>query len=330
MKTAFIIVLLGLGISFFSRRAIFEKKFGIISLSGLELYLLGIFFSFLINKENVMQGLYAFIYVILAFVGFDFGMQFEKNIVSKLTFRQYLVAFLVSLIYFPVVFLLNLLHMPFPYTIAAVSMIPSSYILYSVSKKLPGLVLPFEISTVFILLFYVITKFGIVGSVLPLTTVLLAIIFIWLIKIIEKKDTYVLTIGFLLLISAFSEGVKTSAVFSAMVFGISVALLSDFSHIRVKEFVSSLEKPFFLSLVFFSGILFSIHLFISAFVLAVGAKTSVLVPFYKKRVLVVIPIGALSVAVAMESKNSMLVTSTTVFYFALIFVSGVLKQLWDI
>ncbi len=42
MKTAFIIVLLGLGISFFSRRAIFEKKFSIISLSGFELYLLGI------------------------------------------------------------------------------------------------------------------------------------------------------------------------------------------------------------------------------------------------------------------------------------------------
>jgi len=330
MKTAFIIVLLGIGISFFSQRAVFEKKFGLISLSGLELYLLGILFSFLIGKEHIIQGLYAFIYVILAFIGFDFGMQFEKNIVSKLTFRQYFIAFLISLIYFPIVFLLDLFHMPFPYTIAAVSMIPSSYILYSVSEKLSGLALPFEVSTVFVLLFYTVVKFGITGSILPLATVLLAAIFVWLIKIISEKDVYILTIGFLLLISAFSEGTKTSAIFSAMIFGISVALLGDFSHIHVKKFVSSLERPFFLSLLFFSGIFFSLNLFVLAFILAVGAKGSILLPFYRRHTLFVMPFGALSIAVAMEGKNIALVTSVAVFYFVLIFVEEILRRLWDI
>lgn len=330
MKTAFIIVLFVIGLSFFSKRTIFEKKFGAMPLSGIELYLLGVILSFIINKNSVIQGLYAFIYVILAFIGFDFGMQFEKNIVSKMSFRHYFIAFLISLIYFPIVVLLKLLRVPFPYTIAAVSMIPSSYVLYLFSKELSDLALSFEVSTIFILWFYVISKFGIVGNVLPLATILLAVLFVWLIKIISGKETYVLTIGFLLLISAFSEGIKTSAIFSAMTFGISVALLDDFYHIRIKKFVSSLEKSFFLSLMLFSGIFFSLRFFVFAFILSIGTKVSILMPFYRRRTLFVAPFGALSVAVAMESKNSTLITSTAIFYFILMFVEEVLRRLWDI
>ncbi len=54
MKTAFIIVLFVIGLSFFSKRTIFEKKFGAMSLSGLELYLLGMFF-YLFLIESVFS-----------------------------------------------------------------------------------------------------------------------------------------------------------------------------------------------------------------------------------------------------------------------------------
>ncbi len=328
MKEIFSLFLLIVAVAFFSQKLVFQKRIGFVSLSGLEIYIIGILFSFFISKK-LLYSLASVLFMVLAFIGFSFGAQFKRGVVKKIKFKEILYGFLISLQYFAMFLVLK--HF-YSFRIAAIASavfsIPAPLLLSNLKNE--KLVISGELSIVFVLVYYSCTFYGYFSVVLAILFGLLGVLFVIFEKILKKPEIFILLFGFLLLISGSAQVFNFSAVLSLTVFGFVAAF---FSPAYAKEIKQSLDQPLFLSLLFFAGIFFSPSFFVFIpLILVLFLKPFLLIPFLKKKASIFIPFGALSIAVAVESMSFGIITFVTILYFILLgsfeFFREKLK--WDI
>ncbi len=323
MKEIFSLTLLIVATAFFSRKFIFQKRVGLVSLSGIEVYITGILFSFIIGK-TFLNSLAPIAFVTLAFIGFSFGAQFRREIIKETRLNEVLFGFLLSLQYVAMFFILKRFYAHSTAAVlAAVFSIPAPLILHLVRNRL--MTISGELSVVFMLIYYSILQFNTLSPVYAIITGLLGFIFVLFERILEKSELYVLLIGFLLFISGISQVFHFSTVFSAAIFGFITAFYSNAKY--TDEIKQNLDQPLFLTLLFFAGIFFS-PLFFILFpsLLVILIKPFILFPLFRNKGAIFIPFGALSIAVAMESMSFNIITFAVISYFFLLALSELIRE----
>ncbi len=329
MKELFSFALLAIAVSFFSQRFVFRKRIGLVSLAGIEIYVLGVLFSFVMKKEMLIS-ITTIIFVILGFIGFLFGIQFNKQTVEDLTLDSFIYGFVISLQFFVFVFVIHF-FLPFDTTVllSTIFSVPASYLVFKIKNE--RFILSIELSTVIVGFYYCIMYFGFSGFLYALLFGLLAFLFVQLEKFFTDAELFVLLSSFLLVISGVSQLLHFSAVFSSMIFGMVIGLFSKFDYVNAVR--NNFEQPMFLILLFLAGLHFAASfLTLLAFAMLLPVKLIITFSILKRKATLLVPIGALSIAIAMESMSSKMATFTTILYFILITLFELFREKtkWDI
>lgn len=320
MKGYFAIILFVIAVSFFSSRIIFEKKRGFFRFAGLEIFILGVILSFVFSGQDFLISLYPLIVFALAFAGFSFGIQFEKGILKAIRAKSFLYGFLVSLNFFLFFFILRFFY-PFDMAIplSAIFSIPSSSVLFSIKKgKRP--VIAGELSIVLVLIYYTVAMYGFKGVLISVVLGLAGFLIIPFERILDKMEMYILSFGFLLLVASLSQMFNTSIILSALFMGFVIAFFSEPSH--SSTLVNRIEQPLFLVLLFSSGLFFHLGSVV-IFLFLIGytfIRFFFVFPLFKKKSIFFIPIGALSIALSLETGIPYLITFTAISYFILLVI----------
>ncbi len=320
MKGYFAIILFVIAVSFFSSRIIFEKKRGTFRFAGVEIFILGVILSFVFSGQDFLTSLWPLIIFALAFAGFGFGIQFEKRILKKIRAKSFLYGFLTSLNFFLFFFILHFfypLDMAIP--LSAIFSIPSSTVLFSIKgDKRP--VISGELSIALILIYYTVAIYGFKGVLISVVLGLAGFLIILFERILNKMEMYILFFGFLLLIASLSQMFNTSIILSAFFMGFVIAFFSVPYH--SSTLVNRIEQPLFLTLLFSSGLFFYLKS-VSIFILLIPytfIRFFFVSPLFKKKSIFFIPIGALSIALSIETKIPYLITFTAISYFILLVI----------
>ncbi len=327
MKEIFIVALLIGAVSYFASDIIFNGKYGLVKYSGIELYLIGVLFSFIIDR-NVLGSFRIFIIVALTFVGFAFGIQFDRNTVKRITLRELLFAFLFSLIFFLIYFLLKISGFNDNREILSMVLsIPSVSFLFATGKgRFP--VISSEISIIFILLFGSLLRFGYSTVVVFLFSPVFALSLFFFEKILSREEMNIVLLAMLLIESSLSVSLGCDPLLSSWLFGFVFALVSN-SRMFIKSF-DALEKPLFLSLLFFIGVNFGggfYRLSELAFLsLSVFVKPLFGSLLFRTNPMLFLPIGTMGIAVAAESNSPRIMTFTVISYFLLLFLSEMYRR----
>ena len=320
MKEYFAIILFVVAVSFFSARVVFEKKRGFFRFAGLEIYILGVILSFVFSGQDFFTSLCPLFILALAFAGFGFGIQFEKGILKEIRAKSFLYGFLASLNFFILFFVLHFFYpMNMAIPLSAIFSIPSSSILFSIKKgKRP--VIAGELSIVLILIYYTVAMYGFKGVLLSVVFGLAGFLIIPFERILKKMEAYILALGFLLLVASLSQMFNTSIILSAFFMGFVVAFFSKPRY--SSAMVGRIEQPLFLSLLFSSGLFFQLgSIVIFAFLIAyIPIRFFFTFLLFKRKSIFFIPIGALGIALSIETKVPYIITFTAISYFILLVV----------
>ncbi len=322
MKEIFVVALLIGAISYFASDIIFNGKYGLIKYSGIELYIVGVLFSFLINK-NVLDSLHIFIVVALTFIGFTFGIQFDRDTVKRITLKELFYAFLFSLVFFIEYFILGKLGLANDRVVLSMVLsIPSVSFLFGIGEKRFSVVSS-EISVVFVLLFGSFLRFGKSTVIVFLFSPVFAFVLLFFEKILEKEEVDIVLLALLLIESSLSVSLGFDPLLSSWLFGFIFALASN-SKMFIKSF-DTLEKPLFLSLLFFMGVNFGSGFYSLSKLVFIFLTTLVKPVFgallFKTNPVLFLPIGAMAISIAAESNSPKIMTFTAIFYFFSLFFS---------
>ncbi len=331
MKEYFRIILLIVAVSFFSAHIVFEKKRGFFRFAGLEIFVLGIIFSFAFPGESLLKNLYPFIALALSFAGLSFGIQFRREFLQTFTPRHIFFAFIISLNFFLLLFLLRFL---FPFSTAVslstIFSIPSSYILFSM-KRNKTLVLSSELNIVMVLIYYGIAMYGFKGFLISMLLGASGFLVVLFEHVLKKDEFYILLLGFSLLIASFSQLFNASVIVSAFFMGFITAFFSVSN--CSSSLTSRIEKPLFLSLLFSSGLCFHFTYSISFLIFFLTypfIRFFAAFLLFKRKSVALIPIGALSIALSIETKSSSIITFTAISYFILLALFELIEEKWAI
>ncbi|MCD6427159.1 MAG: hypothetical protein J7L03_03530 [Caldisericaceae bacterium] len=327
MKEIFVVALLIGAVSYFASDIVFNRRYGFVKYSGIELYIVGVLFSFVTDK-NIISSLHIFVIVALTFIGFSFGIQFDRNTVKRITFKELSFAFLFSLTFFVIYLLLGLLG--FNDNREVLSMIlsmPSVSFLFAIGEKRFSVVSS-EISIVFVLLFGSFLKFGFSTLVVFLLSPVFAFVLFFFEKALNKEEMNIILFALLLIESSLSASLGFDPLLSSWLFGFVFALLSN-SQVFIKSF-DALERPLFLSLLFFIGANFGSGFYelpkLLSLILPALVKPAFGGLLFHSNPLLFLPIGAMGIAVAAESNSSKIMTFTVISYFMFLFLSEVFRR----
>ncbi len=318
MKEIFFIFLLAASVAFLSHDLIFRKRAGFVSIIGIEIYLLGVIFSFLTENKflNDLTSVFSFV---LAFVGFSFGAQFNKEVIRKISIIDVVYGFLLSGQFLLLFFILHCF-----YTASTSALISAVCLtmppLITGKTKNRKFVIWGEIGTVFILIYYSFIFYGLKSIAFATGAALFGLLFAYFQRIFKEQDILIIFIGLLLLISGGAGIFHFSPIFSLTAFGITSSAFAfdkDFSS-KIK---SNLDQAIFLILLFFGGFFFrfSVNYFVGVGI-ALFVKFLFLLPLNKKEENMFLPFGPLGIAISMESANFGIITAVVVFYFLLLFI----------
>jgi len=329
IKAYFIIFLLIVAVSFFSARIIFEKKRGFFRFAGLEVFVLGVMFSFVFPQENLLENLYPFIALAISFAGFSFGIQFERRVLKSISTKYIFYGFITSLNFFVLLFVLHFFY-PFPTAIflSAIFSIPSSSILFSVREN-KILVVSGELSIALVLVYYGITMYGFRGLLISIALSSVGFLIVLFERILKKVELYVLVFGLLLFVASLSQLFNTSIILSSLFTGFIVAIFPTQNY--SSAVMNKVEQPLFLSLLFSSGLFFSFNGFLGLLIFFIAypfIRFSFVFPLFKKKGIFLIPIGALSIALSIEIKTPLYIMFTAVSYFVLLALFEFMREKW--